>query len=262
MLKSFNIYIEDCLDTMSRLSNSVDLIITSPPYNMTSRKGGNADSGRYDVYVDWKSEQDYLEWTLKIFNNFNNILKKDSVVLYNFSYSIENPSLPYKLVAILEEKSVFTLVDSIIWKKATGMPFPANKYRLSRNWEFVWVFARKAEINSFRIYKGISKIAKTKQSYYNIFYNMIESVNSDNPTPKLNQATYSSELCLKLMDIYCTDNYVIYDPFNGTGTTGYACNISKYKDLVYYGSEISKKQVEYSLNRINNKNIIGIDNFI
>ena len=58
MNKIFN---ENCLETMQRteLENKVDLVITSPPYNMTNRKGGYADkSKRYDVYEDWKTEND------------------------------------------------------------------------------------------------------------------------------------------------------------------------------------------------------------
>lgn len=50
------IYNEDCFETMSSKlkPNSIDIVITSPPYNMTRRKGGVSDTGRYDVYTDWK----------------------------------------------------------------------------------------------------------------------------------------------------------------------------------------------------------------
>ena len=46
----------------------------------------------------------------------------------------------------IEKETEWKLVDTIIWKKQCGLPFPANKRRLSRNWEFVWIFARKNEI--------------------------------------------------------------------------------------------------------------------
>ena len=188
-------------------------------------------------------------------------MKENSIVLYNFSYSIENPSLPYKLVSALESKSDFTLADTIIWKKITGLPFPANKHRLSRNWEFIWVLSRKSEISTFNIHRKIAKISDRGQIYYNVFYNMIEAKNTDNPTPELNQATYSSDMVLKLFDIYCDDGYTVYDPFNGTGTTGYACKISRLKDLTYIGSEISKNQCEYSIKRIKNETELTIDSF-
>lgn len=42
MIKDFcKIKNEDCFDTMKNMNNSsIDLILTSPPYNMTSRRGG------------------------------------------------------------------------------------------------------------------------------------------------------------------------------------------------------------------------------
>lgn len=254
MLKSFKIYNEDCLITMNTLKeNTIDLILTSPPYNMTSRKGGYGDTGRYDVYVDWKTETEYIDWSIKVFNGFNKILKRDSLVLYNFSYSIENPSLPYKLIAEIEKQTNFTVVDTIIWEKHNGLPFPANERRLSRLWEFIFVITRKSDINTFRCHKGISSVSKkTGQKYYNVFYNHIKAKNNDGETRKINQATYSSEMCIKLFDIYCDNGYVVYDPFNGTGTTGYALKKSKFENIEYIGSEISKEQCEYSLKRLEN----------
>ena len=146
------IYQEDCFQTIERIKNAkqkIDLVLTSPPYNMTKRKGGFADTGRYDVYEDWKEENDYLEWTSKLFNEFDNILNKNRIVIYNFSYSIENPSLPNKLVVYIEAHTNFRLIDTVMWKKKFGLPFPANGKRLSRNWEYVFIFARKDEMDTY-----------------------------------------------------------------------------------------------------------------
>ena len=51
----------DCIEFMKNSGDLVDLILTSPPYNMTKRPGGDADSGRYDEYEDWKEADEYLE---------------------------------------------------------------------------------------------------------------------------------------------------------------------------------------------------------
>ena len=57
MLDTNKIFQEDCLLTMSNLPEKcVDLIITSPPYNYTRRRGGPADRGKYDIYKDWKTD--------------------------------------------------------------------------------------------------------------------------------------------------------------------------------------------------------------
>lgn len=253
------IYNEDCFDTMKRMGDkSVNLILTSPPYNMTKRKGGYADSGRYDVYKDWKTEDEYLAFTKDVFNEFNRIVSDNGVVLYNFGYSIENPALPYKLVTEIVENTNWRLVDTICWKKSSGLPFPANKCRLSRTWEYVFVFAKDGMTNDFFIDKGVASVSeKTNQTYYNVFYNFIEARNNDEKTNKLNQATFSSELVIKLLDLYAGTDFVVYDPFMGTGTTAVGCLKSK-KQLNYVGSEISEEQVKYSLERISKINSVKI----
>ena len=202
------------------------------------------------MYEDWKTEKEYLKFTSNVFKEYNRILNKDRVVLYNFSYSIENPSLPYKLVCEIESTTEFRLVDTIIWKKSCGLPFPANKRRLSRNWEFVWVFARKNEVNSFETNRNIKSINNKGQNYYEVVYNFIEAKNNDKKTPMLNEATYSTDFCLKLLNIYAKDEYLVYDSFMGTGTTLNACKMSDLK-LNCIGSELSKAQCEYAENRLN-----------
>ena len=248
---SNKIFNEDCFATIDRLIDAgqrVDCILTSPPYNMTKRKGGYADTGRYDVYNDWKPEKEYIQWTVDLFNKFDDVLQKNRVILYNFSYSIENPSMPYKLVAEIANNTPFELVDTVIWKKRAGLPFPANGKRLCRNWEFVFVFARHSELNTYENNRRIKSISeKTGQKYYEAVYNFVEAANNDGKCG-LNQATFSTELCLKLFDIYCQKGWTVYDPFMGTGTTANAC--AKY-GCSYIGSELSMAQCEYAENRVN-----------
>lgn len=244
---SSNIICGDCISVMKEMpSGSVDCVMTSPPYNMTKRKGGNADTGKYDVYVDWKDEEEYLSWSADIFNAIDNVLVQNGVVAYNFSYSIENPSLPYKLVAYIENNTDFVLVDTIVWKKKSGLPFPANEKRLSRLWEYVFVFARASEIDTFNIYKGISSVGSNGQKYYNVVYNYIEAKNNNGKTP-FNQATFSTELVDFVLSLYAKAGDTILDPFNGTGTTGVSCVGNK---MDYVGIELSEKQCEYSRERI------------
>lgn len=251
MIENNFIYNEDCMATMSKMDDGIiDIVLTSPPYNMTKHKGGISDSGRYDMYRDWLTPDEYIMRTVDVFNSFDRVIKQNGVILYNFSYSIENPVFPYQLVSEIHKNTPFTLADTIIWKKKAGLPFPANKNRLSRNWEFVWVFVRKSEINTFNCNKGIKSISeKTGQVYYNVYYNFIDACNNDGATHSLNQATFSTEFCKKLLDIYGSSQYNIYDPFIGTGTTAIA---AKMCNMNYIGSEISEKQCEYANQRIMN----------
>lgn len=61
------------------------------------------------------------------------------------------------------------------------------------------------------------------------------------------KATYSSDLCKQLLNIYGCKDGIVYDPFMGTGTTAVAC---KELSINYIGSEISKNQCEWAENRL------------
>lgn len=242
------IYNEDCLITLGRMGKGdFNVVLTSPPYNMTKRKGGISDTGRYDVYVDWKTDTEYIDWLTNIFNLFNEKMSENGVVLFNLSYSIENPLLPFKVIVELCEKTNFSLVDTIIWEKNSGLPFPANPRRLSRKCEYVFVLVRKNEIDTFITNRKVKSVSeKTGQKYYEVAYNYVKAANNDSKC-SLNQATYSSDLCKQLLTIYAPLGTVVYDPFMGTGTTAVAC---VDLGLQYIGSEISKAQCEYAEKRI------------
>jgi hypothetical protein len=85
---------------------------------------------------------------------------------------------------------------------------------------------------------------------YENVYNFIEAPNNDGMC-KLNRATYSSELCEKLLNLYGKNGMTVYDPFMGTGTTAVAC---KRLGMNYIGSELSTAQTEFANNRIVNDN--------
>jgi len=236
----------DCIELM-QTSMIVDCILTSPPYNMTNRKGGYADkSKRYDSYDDWKTPEEYIKWSVDIFQLFNKVLAENGTILYNFSYSIENPGLPYQMVSSIINETDFTVADTIIWKKNNSIPHPASYNRLNRLVEFIYVFARKKEMKTFNCYKSVSKVSPKGQKYYNIVNNFVTAKNNDGSCD-LNKATYSTELCNKLLSIYTKENDVIFDPFIGIGTTAIACKSMKRH---YIGSEISTEQVKYARNKL------------
>lgn len=102
-----------------------------------------------------------------------------------------------------------------------------------------------ALFNGFETAKKVKSVAKTGQKFYENVYNFVEARNNDGAN-KLNKATFSSELVLKLLDMYYTKG-VVYDPFMGTGSTGVACEMLGIKWL---GSEISTAQCEYARKRL------------
>tara|TARA_R110000824_G_scaffold371762_1_gene561527 strand:- start:266 stop:1033 length:768 start_codon:yes stop_codon:yes gene_type:complete len=245
-MKINKIYNEDCLETMQRMpDNFVDLIVTSPPYNMTKRTDDY--NNRYDVYYDNLDEKEYLLWSNKIFNNFDKILNSKGVVLYNFSYSHENPILPYLLINEIHNKTNFTIADTLFWKKNNAIPLSTSPTKLTRFVEFIFVMVRKNELYSFNTNKKIKSINdKTKQNFYEIFPNFINAKNNDGSV-ELNKATFSSELIRKLLLMYAKEKSLVYDSFMGTGTTAQACIM---ENMNFLGSELSKKQVDFANKRL------------
>lgn len=244
------IYNEDCLDTMKRMpTNYIDLVVTSPPYN-TSRKGSSLKNAceniRYDDFDDCKSDGEYIQWTLERFNLFNKVLKKNGSVLYNISYSSELTHLIWLVISEIINKTDFTTADCIVWKKTTATPNSTSKNKLTRICEFIFVFCRKKELNTFNCNKEISSYRDTGQASYKNYYNYIEAKNNDGSND-IHKATYSTELVRKLLDLYAKKTDIIYDPFMGTGTTGVACVVDQYN---FIGSEISKRYVDQSKKRI------------
>lgn len=244
------IYNQNCFDTMKEhiKEKTIDCILTSPPYNMTKRKGGFSDTGRYDVYQDWMTEEEYVKFSIELFNKFDEVVKQNGTILYNLSFSKENGALPYITVSEISKNTPWVVVDTIVWEKTNALPSPADMRHSSRKCELIYVFARKTEKETFNRYPGISSVGKNGQTYYHTYDNIIKAKNNDTKTTKLNQATYSSDLCIQLLNLYTQINDIVYDPFMGTGTTANACVIRNRK---YIGSEISLQQCEYANQRIN-----------
>ena len=92
------IYNEDNLITMSRIPDkSISGIITSPPYNITTkRKDSYYNNGYSDS--DNLSESEYLERRTLEFKEFSRIIDDRGVICYNISYHNENPILPTLLM--------------------------------------------------------------------------------------------------------------------------------------------------------------------
>lgn len=234
MIEINKIYNEDNLLTMKRMSDHfIDGIITSPPYNITTKRTDcYYDNGYSDI--DNLTEEKYLSIRVNEFKEFERILKDDGVICYNISYHNENPILPTLLISKIHEETNLTLADIIVWKKSNSIPFQTSPTKLSRICELIYVVVKKNNLHTFKTNKEISKInEKTNQKFYKNYTNLIEAKNNDGYKTKL-KATYSSELVDKLIHIYFPKDSIIYDPFSGIGTTAKGCELNSCN---FIGSE-------------------------
>lgn len=252
------IYNEDCRDTMVKHidNKSIDVILTSPFYN-TNKKAGKSTTLnnvgkniskyiRYDVHVDNLTNEEYCSYMVDLFNKFDTILKDDGCVLFNISYGAENTECMWLTIADILRNTNFTLADNIIWKKRSAMPNNCSPNKLTRIVEYVFVFCKKTHFKTFKCNKQVVSTRSNGQKMYENIFNFVEAKNNDGVN-ELNKATYSTDLCLHLLNIYAQPNSIVYDPFMGTGTTANACLINGHK---FIGSEISKAQCEFALTRL------------
>jgi DNA modification methylase len=242
-------YLWDCLEVIRDIpDNIIDWIITSPPYNIATKRKDCYYNNWYSEN-DNLSEDDYLNIRTSEFKEFSRIIKDDWVICYNISYHNENPILPTLLVSKIHNETDLTIADIIAWKKRSAIPFQTSPTKLSRITELIYVFVKKYRLHNFKTNKEISKInKKTNQKFYKNYTNFIEAKNND-WIKTTNKATYSSELVEKIINIYFPIWNLILDPFAWIFTTAVACENTNRKWICI---EKEKEYFDIWINRLNN----------
>jgi site-specific DNA-methyltransferase (adenine-specific) len=110
-MSRFNLRRQDCITGMSWLADeSVDLVVTSPPYNLGIR---------YGKYSDLQDRQSYLGWCGKWVEQIRRVLKPDGSFFLNVGAAPSNPMLPHEIVMTFRES--FVLQNTIHWIKSVAI---------------------------------------------------------------------------------------------------------------------------------------------
>ena len=245
----FELHLENCIEGMSRLrAGSVDLVVTSPPYNLGIR---------YGHYSDKQDRSSYLNWCAEWGGQVRRILNSSGSFFLNVGASPSNPMLPHELV--LEFRKLFTLQNTIHWIKSISISEPEADAGAARSYghfkpinskrylndchEFVFHFTGTGEVELDRLAIGVpyqdkSNIARWRHTAgsdrrcrgntWFIPYETIQSRTKERPHP----ATFPVELaewCVKLHGISRVG--VMLDPFLGIGNSAVAaerCGLRKF----------------------------------
>jgi len=233
------IYNEDCLKTLNKIKdNSIDCVITSPPYNMNLRiRNGKYCSRQIIKEFSTKYSNFNDNLSIKKYNNFHSLVLKEllrvsKVVFYNIQIVTGSKRSIFKMIGDFNNY----LKDIIIWDKCTAQP-AMQKQVLNRQIEFILIFETDYPIS--RQFKYANFERGTLNDIWNI--------KRDISTNKNHNATFPINLIRKILINFTNENDIIYDPFMGTGTTAIACLIEKRK---FIGSEIDKEYFEAALKRI------------
>lgn len=235
-----NIIYNQSSEILNEPDCSVDLIVTSPPYNVNIK---------YDNYNDNINFIKYKQYIIKIFTECYRVLKIGGRICINIANTYINSYIPMNSVYdnILSEIG-FILRDEIIWFKnyvncnstAWGsFKSPSNPI-LRTNHEYIIVAYK---IEPKLQYKGISDLTNEEFKEYTKNEWVIQPSRNN-----LHPATFPEELPKRCIKLYSWIDAIILDPFCGSGTT---CMIAKMLNRKYIGYDISKKYCNIAQNRIN-----------
>src|SRR5215813_3950187 len=123
-MTQFDLHRKDCVKGMSRLKNeSVDLVMTSPPYNLGIG---------YSQYVDHQDRQVYLNWCGEWAAQIRKLLRSDGSFFLNVGSAPSNPMLPHQIVIELTSGSGgFVLQNPIHCIKSISIDAAAKRSNAS-----------------------------------------------------------------------------------------------------------------------------------
>ncbi len=227
----------DCLETMKTMPDGcIDLVVTSPPYNLKNSTGNGMKDGRggkwknaalvngYSDHDDCMPHKDYVKWQRDCLDEMMRLLKDDGAIFYNHKWRVQNGLLQDRqdIVAGLPIRQI------IIWRRKGGINF--NQGYFLPTYEVIYLIAKKD-----------FKLAPKANSYGDV-WEFTQEMKNDHPAP----------FPVSLIDriISSTTANIILDPFMGSGTTAV---VSKFLKRTFIGIEKSPLYCQMAERRLNNK---------
>ena len=229
-MSEYELYNGDCLDVMKQLPDkSVDLIVTSPPYNLGKvHHTGNNTFKSYNQYDDNMPEELYQKWQIEVLNECYRILTDEGSLFYNHKNRIKNgvQITPYEWLL----KTNFIIKQEIVW------------------------FNRSQNFDKCRFYPMTERVYWLAKSRKTKLYNTInhhDVFDTKDWKPQGTKGEFKRAFPVELPQdvINCFENVkIVLDPFMGSGSTGVACINTNRKfigielDENYFN--IAKKRIE------------------
>lgn len=259
------IFIGDALTVLQKISsNSIQCIITSPPYwGMRDYK----INGQIGLEKDFSH---YLSDLVKVFEEARRVLKANGTLWLNIGDSYtsgnrkyrandkKNPArkmgdrpdtpaglkrkdligIPWHLAFALQSSGWYLRSD-IIWHKPNGMP-ESVKDRPYRNHEYLFLFS-KSEKYYFDFEALNNTNGKKKRSVWEI---------PIKPNTSTHNAVFPEDLIVPCIQASTKENEFILDPFYGSGTVGKVCEKLNRKHI---GVELNPEYANIALAHFKNK---------
>lgn len=249
---------EDCITGMAKLAAaSVDVAVTSPPYNL------GID---YTKYMDRKEQDEYLEWCVEWTRSIRRVIKDYGSFFLNLGSSPSNPTIPHLLIAQIVKDKKFKLQNEIHWIKSItitdddggelskGHFKPINSERFVNDChEYIFhltptgdtpldrlavgvEYKHKSNVTRWEKAEGMDK--RCRGNTWFIPYKTIHNRSKQRPHP----ATFPIELPEQCIRLHGNREAVVMDPFMGVGSTwigSIRCNAARF-----IGFEIDPSYIE------------------
>jgi len=245
----------DTVEMMKKIDDkSIQLVVTSPPYNKTKRTDGLNNIYDKAVHDDNMTDEDYIQWMVNVFKEYDRILKDTGVVAFNMSYSTYSPSLPYFVINEIFKNTNFIIADTVSWEKSSCIPTPGHPQALTRRCELVYIFVKKQHLEDYEVNKEVQTLAQnTGQKFYRTYFNILRAKNNDGKIEG-HGATFSSDFAKFFIDLYSFPDTIVLDNFMGTGTTGVAAlELGRY----WIGIDNSQAYIDIADERISKVEFVG-----
>ncbi|HQJ56944.1 MAG TPA: site-specific DNA-methyltransferase [Caldisericia bacterium] len=264
-------HLGDCIYLAKKLpENSIDLIVTSPPY---------ADTVSYGKEVEIISPDNYVNWFLPLFHEAFRFLKPTGSFILNINDRASNGErhiYVYELVTRVVKETGLKLFDRYIWFKKSALPMPGEK-RLNDRIEYIFHFVKdtkKFKTNTDAVREPYEKVSlnrfKSKVHGNDIIKNdgttELSQRGSSKPHPLgkkpitvfrfdtgsalrglKHPAPFHPQLPGWFIKWLTDEGDIVLDPFMGGGTTAEAALKLKRK---YIGFEINPEYIKMTQERL------------
>lgn len=224
----------NCIELMDKMpACSIDLIVTSPPYNLRNSTGNGMKNGSggkwqnaqlikgYDTNDDAMPHEEYVKWQRDCLSAMMRVLREDGAIFYNHKWRVQAGLLQDRADIVAD----FPVRQIIIWRRNGGINFNAGYFLPT--YEVVYL-----------ICKPDFKLAPKANAAGDV-WDIAQA--DDNPHP----APFPVELAQRCIE--SSTGNIILDPFMGSGTTAIASEICGRR---WIGLEISKDYCKLARERI------------
>ena len=220
----------NCLELAKQLDdNSINVTVTSPPYNKRGVGGGLFRKIEYDTFDDTIPEEEYQEQQVELLNIILNKTVSGGSLFYNHKvrYSDGGAISPWAWLT----KTDWHIREEIIWNRGSGPEISGYRY-IQTDERIYWLCKGSKHprlSNAHRQFTSVWKFAP--------------DMKNDHPAP------YPLILPVRCIESVLPEQGVVLDPYNGSGTTGVAAKLLGHD---YIGFDLSQKYLDEAAERIEN----------